>query len=112
MEMVTAIGFAAYAGRWSMIRPRIKLPTPDAPPNDVYSMADPEYLPEALREIYGWLYYSEREPSREALVQVMSMAQGYIHLTTYELGQENCVEKLRDIWRARRARETKGEAAE
>jgi hypothetical protein len=95
-----------------VIRPRIKLPTPDAPPDKTYSMVDPDYLPEALREVYGWLYYSEREPSRQALAHVVAMAEDYMHLTTYELGQENCVKKLRDIWRARRAREQEAEAAE
>ena len=38
------------------------------------------------------------------LATVLSLAEGYLDLTMYELGQGCCVGKLRDIWRARRAR--------
>ena len=35
--------------------------------------------------------------------RVLEAAESYIHLTTYELGQEHCVAKLRHIWRTLRA---------
>ena len=37
------------------------------------------------------------------LRRIIALAQGYMDLTTYELGQGVCVEKLKDLWRARRA---------
>ena len=48
---------------------------------------------------------AEVERLRGQVYRVLVLAEAYMDLTTYPLGQECCVGKLRDIWRARRARE-------
>lgn len=83
---------------------RLRLPHDETDERKRYSMPDPDEHAEAYGEVYRCLYGGE-ELSREQLKRVLELAGGYMALTTYELGQECCVEKLRDIWRARRARE-------
>lgn len=91
----------------------LRLPHGETRPERRYSMPDPdgklfasyeaacrrlnpgcalEHLPDDVRL------------SRVELEHVLRLAGAYLDLTTYELGQEHCVGKLRDIWRARRAR--------
>jgi hypothetical protein len=64
-----------------------------------FSNPDSERIEEAMdRCRYG-------SPTREDILVVLGVASDYLHMTTYELGQEHCVGQLRAIWRARRARE-------
>ena len=79
---------------------RMRLPHGETDHRKRYSFSDPdsERLIEALdRCRYG-------TPTREDVLLVLGVASDYMHLTTYELGQEHCVRQLRSIWRARRAR--------
>lgn len=79
---------------------RIRLPHAETDERKRYSMTDPDSarLRGAMRRCrYG-------KPTREDLLAVLGAATDYLHLTTYELGQEHCVSQLRDVWRARRAR--------
>lgn len=85
----------------------LQLPTADAPANKRYVMPDPD----ALMEVYQRLHeaaYHDLPISTADVKDVLLLAEGYLNLTTYELGQECCVAKLRDIWRARRARAQNG----
>ncbi len=43
------------------------------------------------------------DPDPGDLRTLLSAVSDYLHLTTYELGQEHCVRQLRDMWRYRRA---------
>lgn len=83
---------------------RMKLPHAETRPEHVYSMPDPD----GLLEIYSRAYrrhFSEKQPlTEQEIAAVLTLAGGYLDLTMYELGQECCVGKLRDIWRARAAR--------
>ncbi len=93
---------------------RIKLPHGEVDPIDTYSMPDPDALVDtyfdARRAVFpanGVLQsppYPDVTLTYSQAVDLLALAEGYLTLTTYELGQECCVEKLRDIWRARRAR--------
>jgi hypothetical protein len=83
---------------------RLHLPTDDATQEHRYTMPDPDALAESYERLYhaAWL----GQPMDCADVKaVLALASGYLHLTTYDLGQECCVGQLRDIWRARRMRE-------
>jgi hypothetical protein len=82
---------------------RLKLPSGETDPGKRYSMPDPDALADAYSALYRARWYGERDATPEEVSQVLMLAQAYLHLTTYELGQECCVRKLRDIWRARRA---------
>lgn len=71
-------------------------------------MPDPDELSPTYDTAYrAWFYgnLDSRSLTHEQMVVLFTLAQGYLDLTTYELGQEHCVSKLRDIWRARRGRE-------
>lgn len=81
----------------------LRLPHDEADERNRYSMPDPDEHADALGEVYRHCYYGE-SLDLEDLKRVLALAQGYLDLTTYTLGQECCVGKLRDIWRARRAR--------
>lgn len=83
---------------------RMSLPHDETDERERYSMPDPDEHADAFSRVYRHRWYGEAEPSREDFERVIMLADGYLSLTTYELGQECCVEKLRDIWRARRAR--------
>lgn len=80
----------------------IRLPSLKAPPEQRYSMPNPDHRPAAYRAVYDWLWYSGPQPEREDLLQVLNLANGYRALTVYH-GQEDAVGKLRDVWRHRRA---------
>jgi hypothetical protein len=69
-------------------------------------MPDPDIGVSLYESAYRAYYYSgsNRELPHELVVALFTLAQGYLDLTTYELGQEHCVAKLRDIWRARKAK--------
>jgi hypothetical protein len=78
-----------------------------------YAMPDPDALGPSYGRLYDATWYRHPfgtplpetiEVSREDLRRLLSLANGYLTLTTYELGQEHCVSKLRDVWRARKAR--------
>lgn len=87
----------------------IKLPHDETDPDKRYSMPDPDALADAYQRVRShWSRGAQpSEGNMESdLAAVLALARGYLDLTTYELGQECCVGKLRDIWRARRARET------
>jgi hypothetical protein len=90
----------------------IKLPRGETDTRKTYVFPDPDALGQLLwRTRYAYLYpvgIDEPRPStvdvaRGDLEKLLAYAEAYIDLTTYELGQEHCVKKLRDIWRARRA---------
>lgn len=82
------------------------LPHGETHRDKVYSMPDPDGLIGAYENVRERVYHPEwkLDPTREDLKRVLMLAEGYLDLTTYTLGQECCVGKLRDIWRARRAR--------
>lgn len=91
----------------------LRLPHDETDPAKRYSMPDPDgrlfasYDAARRRLSPGCSLEdlpAEVRLSREELEHVLRLAMGYLDLTTYSLGQEHCVEKLRDIWRARRAR--------
>ncbi len=101
---------------------RITLPTPDA--GDTYSFPDPDYLTQAYLRLRSAAFPCSRRRNTggeltpapgpfdaEDVRHVLDLARGYLDLTTYELGQECCVAKLRDIWRSRRRRGMAGEPA-
>lgn len=81
----------------------MRLPHGEADERKRYSMADPDACDEAYAAVRRWQFSEGEEPSREDFARVLAMADCYLHLTTYELGQEHCVRQLRDVWRARRA---------
>ena len=89
---------------------RMKLPHGEADPNKTYSMPDPDALLGRYIDAYSAHYPcvgklgTHGTLSDEQVSTLLTLAQGYLDLTMYELGQECCVAKLRDIWRARRAR--------
>jgi len=80
----------------------LHLPTPDAPDSERYIMPNPDALFEAYDRAQGAVWHCKSEPSMEDIKALLSLAQGYLRLTTYELGQESCVGTLRDVWRERR----------
>lgn len=84
---------------------RIRLPHNETDETKRYSLTDPRAGEAAYAAVYRWKYYGEREPMPDELAIVLMLAGDYLHLTTYELGQECCVRKLRDMWRALRAAE-------
>ncbi len=86
----------------------IRLPSPTADPSERYSMPDPDVLYSAYERVYRSVWHDRGEPKIEDVKSVLALADGYLDLTTYPLGQECCVGKLRDVWRARRLR-SKGE---
>jgi hypothetical protein len=86
----------------------LQLPSADLPQSDRYQMPDPDgELGEAYERLYHQAYL-DQPLSREDVKDVLMLAHGYLDLTTYDLGQECCVGKLRDIWRARRRRAAEG----
>ena len=92
---------------WAMADPRIILPSADAPKERRYQMPNPDALRPAYDRMYRRVFYSDKAstttvPLDDDLKRLLALAKGYLDLTTYELGQECCVGKLRDIWRHRR----------
>lgn len=88
---------------------RLSLPHGETDPNKRYQMPNPDgAAQEALAEVYAYRYYNARVPSERDMSAVLELAQGYLHLTAYELGQEHCVGNLRDIWGAKRATADEG----
>lgn len=77
----------------------LRLPHGETDENKRYSFPDPD--DEGNIDALWTMRYGE--PTRAQVLRALSLAQAYMALTTYELGQEHCVGKLRDIWRARRA---------
>ena len=77
----------------------LKLPHGETDLAKRYSMPNPynEEIRHALEQC------RHGEPRRVDMLLVLSLADAYIHLTTYELGQEHCVRQLREFWQARRA---------
>ena len=89
----------------------LRLPHGETRPEHRYSMPDPDGLAADYLAAREKLYPGGLEDlpkvvvlGRVELEHVLRLAGAYLDLTTYELGQEHCVGKLRDIWRARRAR--------
>jgi hypothetical protein len=80
----------------------MRLPHDETDEAKRYSLTDPRECDEAYTAVYRWRWYGEREPTPEEFARVLMLAGDYLHLTTYELGQECCVRKLRDVWRALR----------
>lgn len=85
------------------------LPHGESDPAKEYSMPDPDALLETYDAAYSAHYSEKRALTEHQLAVILTLASGYLDLTMYALGQECCVEKLRDIWRARRARIAAGE---
>lgn len=84
---------------------RITLPHDETDESRRYSLPDPDELREAYAAVYRWHHWhGPVPPTREEWTRVLMLASGYLDLTTYDGGQECCVGKLRDLWRARRAR--------
>ncbi len=83
---------------------RLKLPHGETDPRKTYSFPDTDALSEAYAEAYDRHFHQKKSLTNSQVRVLLSLAQGYLALTTYVLGQECCVKKLRDIWRARRAR--------
>jgi hypothetical protein len=81
----------------------LRLPHGETEEAKRYTMPSPDEMTDAYDAVRRHLYYDERKPTDAELKCVVELACAYLHLTMYELGQECCVEKLRDIWRARRA---------
>lgn len=80
----------------------IRLPLNAKDEKKRYSLADPD----ALAKLVNFARHAHYEGSRLSGTEIsalLTIAQSYLHLTTYELGQEHCVRQLRDLWRARRA---------
>jgi hypothetical protein len=69
-----------------------------------YSMPDPYALGEVYERVYRHIHYGEECDLDKDIAGVLVLAKGYLDLTTYSLGQECCVGKLRDIWRVCRSR--------
>lgn len=86
-----------------MADPFLRLPDSSAPPEERYAMPDPDALCESRSRLRR-AAYGDGTVDIKDVKRVLWLADGYIDLTMYELGQECCVEKLRDIWRARRRR--------
>jgi hypothetical protein len=81
----------------------MRLPHNETDKTKRYTMTNPIAASDAYTAVYRWRYSGERQPTPEEFSRVLMLAGDYLHLTTYELGQECCVRKLRDIWRAVRA---------
>ncbi len=85
------------------------LPHAEAHRERCYIMPSPDARADVYTTAYHAAWYGTQsdEPAvtldKETLRSLIALAGGYLDLTTYELGQEHCVGKLRDIWRARRA---------
>lgn len=82
---------------------RIKLPHGEADSTKVYTMSNPDTVCEAAERVHEAVYRTGATPDPGDLRTLLSAVSDYLHLTTYELGQEHCVRQLRDMWRARRA---------
>ena len=82
---------------------RLLLPHGEQDPAKQYIFPDPLHGPfiEAERKAR----YNPQALTSTELLALCSLASAYRSLTADELGQEHCVKKLRDIWRARRAQE-------
>lgn len=87
---------------------RMKLPHGEPNTHKHYSMPDPDALvasyKRARRVLGARRITANVVLSYEDAAALAALARGYLDLTTQELGQEGCVRRLRDIWRARRAR--------
>ena len=83
----------------------LRLPHGETDPAKRYSMPDPDELYEAYMRVHRHRFYGEGALNKDDLSSVLALASGYLSLTTHELGQECCVGKLRDVWRARSARD-------
>lgn len=94
---------------------RMKLPHSETDPRKTYSMPDPDAMMDACMDARRVVFppctgelgsppYPDVTLTYTQAVALITLTEGYLDLTMYELGQESCVEKLRDIWRARRAR--------
>lgn len=78
-------------------------------PEKQYLMPDPDAVQDiyyAARHKFYPLTGEPRALTAEERMVVTMLAEAYLHLTTYSLGQECCVQKLRDVWRARKKRFT------
>ena len=88
----------------------MRLPHSETDERKRYTMADPDELDAAYSRVRSEVFPFHRAAStptvtvdRNDLARLLFAVDCYLHLTTYELGQEQCVRQLRDIWRARRA---------
>lgn len=95
---------------------RMNLPHGETDSRKTYSMPDPDALSDACSEAHHAVFphtselrgppYPDVTLTYSQAVALLTLSEGYRVLTMHELGQEHCVEKLRDIWRARRARDS------
>lgn len=79
---------------------RLRLPINATDERERYSMPYPD--DERFWEVRH-RFFAAGEITQADGHYLFALAEAYLHLTTYPLGQERCVQKLRDIWRARRA---------
>lgn len=87
----------------------LRLPHGETDERRRYTLPDPDALTDAYARAYRDVYYESREPDIADVKRLLMLARGYLDLTTYVLGQETCVGKLRDVWRARRARKSEAQ---
>lgn len=77
-------------------------------PNEHWMISDPEsvQLNEAMHRMRYEYAQSETtsKQHKSDIYHVLAAAEAYQHLTTYELGVEHCITKLRAIWRGLRDR--------
>lgn len=89
-------------------RLRIRLPHTELNTLKTYTLSNPDAIREVARRVHEATYLTHTTPEPSDVRALLMVVSDYLHLTTYELGQEHCVRQLRDMWRARRAGE-KGE---
>lgn len=77
---------------------------------DRWSITDPTsaQLDEAMHRLRYESRDEQGEQLRRDILTVLRAAEDYQHLTTYELGVEHIIRKLRAIWRALREGGTDG----
>lgn len=91
------------AKHWNM-----RLPHDETDERKRYVMPDPDVHAEAMHHVRDHLGHGPAwrgALSDEDMARLLTLAEGYLVLTTGYPGQTAMQEKLGDIWRARRARE-------
>lgn len=88
----------AMTGTW-----KLKLPHGETDPAHIYVVPDPREVARAVERMHRATYYGGETISDREWAILSDAAAAYVYLTTDILGQEHCVAKLRDIWRAMRA---------
>ena len=97
--------------RHDTVKILLQLPHDNDDPSKRYALADPDELTPYAVRAYRATYYDEPDDSdelvtvsRKSMIALLAMAESYQALTMSALTQKDAVGKLRDLWRARRAR--------